>query len=115
MGDLINQLSQRVRALFKREGFNHDYDAAMHAAIGVSGEAGELLDAVKKCWAYNKPIDRDNIIEELGDLEFYMEALRRELLITRETTLQHNHDKLCKRYSEGAYSDEAAQQRADKT
>lgn len=39
----------------------------LHMAVGVSGEAGELLDAVKKATIYKKPIDRENVIEELGE------------------------------------------------
>ena len=65
-----------------------------HMATGVSGEAGELLDAVKKHVIYNKELDRENIIEELGDLEFYMEGLRANLDISRELTLKYNIEKL---------------------
>lgn len=87
---------------------------ALHMAVGVSGEAGELLDAIKKSSIYRKPIDRENVIEELGDLEFYMEGLRQGLGITREETIAHNIAKLSKRYSTGNYSDKQAQERADK-
>ena len=85
-----------------------------HMATGVNGEAGELTDAVKKAVAYNKELDRDNVIEELGDLEFYLEGLRQGLGITRDETLTHNINKLYnKRYKHG-YSDAAAIERADK-
>lgn len=87
----------------------------LHMAVGVSGEAGELLDAVKKATIYQKPLDRANVIEELGDLEFYMEGLRASLGITREETLRHNMSKLGKRYGSGQYSNEEAQARADKS
>ena len=53
------------------------------------------------------------MIEELGDLEFYMQGLRDALKITREETLKINMQKLEKRYG-GLYSNEAAQARADK-
>lgn len=86
----------------------------LHMAVGISGEAGELLDSIKKTVIYNKPIDRDNIVEELGDLEFYMEGLRQRLNITREQCIDANIAKLSKRYSAGRYSDNAAQERADK-
>ena len=85
----------------------------LHFAVGVSGEAGELLDAVKKAAIYKKPLDRVNVIEELGDLEFYMSALRGQLGITREETMAENMLKLAKRYNNG-YSNEDAQFRADK-
>jgi NTP pyrophosphatase (non-canonical NTP hydrolase) len=86
----------------------------LHMAVGVSGEAGELLDAVKKHVIYCKPIDRANVIEELGDLEFYMEGLRQGLGITREETLIQNIAKLSVRYEGLRYTDKAAQARADK-
>ncbi|WBQ35303.1 hypothetical protein [Pseudomonas phage pPA-3099-2aT.3] len=87
---------------------------ALHMAVGISGESGELLDAIKKAAIYRKPIDRANVIEELGDLEFYMEGLRQGLGITREETIEANIAKLSKRYSSGSYSDKHAQERADK-
>jgi NTP pyrophosphatase (non-canonical NTP hydrolase) len=86
----------------------------LHMAIGIGGEAGELLDAIKKSAIYNKPIDLANVIEELGDLEFYMEGLRQGLGITREETLEANVAKLGKRYKGHIYTDAQAQARADK-
>lgn len=86
----------------------------LHAAVGVSGESGELLDAIKKWIFYNKTVDRENVVEELGDLEFYMEAIRSKMGISREETLKHNMEKLAERYKKYQYSDQAAIERADK-
>lgn len=86
----------------------------LHAAVGISGEAGELLDAVKKHWAYDKPLDRANVIEELGDLEFYTAALRMLIGASRTEVLSANVAKLSVRYASGSYSNEQAQARADK-
>jgi NTP pyrophosphatase (non-canonical NTP hydrolase) len=85
----------------------------LHMAVGIAGEAGELLDAVKKHVIYGKELDLENVIEELGDLEFYMQGLREKLEIARELTLEKNIAKLSVRYKNG-YSDSAAQIRADK-
>lgn len=85
----------------------------LHMAVGIAGEAGELLDAVKKQAIYNKQLDRENVIEELGDLEFYMEGLRAALGITRDEVLSANMEKLTRRYG-AKYSNAAAQARADK-
>lgn len=46
----------------------------LHMAVGISGEASELLDANLD--------DMKNIIEELGDIEFYLEGLRQGLNAT---------------------------------
>ena len=86
----------------------------LHMVVGVVGEAGELIDAVKKSTIYNKPLDIINVIEELGDIEFYMEGLRQSLGITRQQTIDANISKLGKRYASGNYSNEQAQNRADK-
>lgn len=58
-----------------------------HMSIGICGEAGELLDVIKKRTIYRKPLDRVKVVEELGDLEFYMEGLRQWLGITRDETI----------------------------
>lgn len=86
---------------------------ALHMAVGVAGEGGELLDAVKRWAIYQKPLDLENVVEELGDLEFFMEGLRQRLGIQRETTLLYNEVKLSKRYKQ-KYTDAEAAARADK-
>lgn len=89
----------------------------LHMALGACGEAGELGDAIKRWAIYGKDLDRANVVEELGDMEFFMQGLRDRLDITREETLVANHHKLVgsktARYKDG-YSDEAAIARADK-
>ena len=92
-----------------------DNDCHMvHMLLGVSGEVGELVDALKKRIIYGKPLDITNIIEELGDIEFYLEGIRQGLGISRIETLIANLEKLGKRYPEGSYADHFAQARLDK-
>ena len=100
-------------ALISNELTGHDAHA-LHMAVGVCGEAGELIDAIKKGAIYRKDYDRVNIIEELGDLEFYMEGLRQAFSISREETIQANIVKLGKRYEGMTYTDKSAHDRADK-
>lgn len=85
----------------------------LHAAIGIAGEAGELLDAIRKHIFDGQPLDRENVIEELGDLCFYLEAAMQVVKAFRYEVEQENQAKLSKRYESG-YSDKAAQERADK-
>lgn len=86
----------------------------LHCALGVCGEAGELADAIKREQVYKKPADVENIREELGDLFFYLHATMQMYDLTEQDVLQGNTDKLCRRYVSLAYSDQAAQDRADK-
>lgn len=89
-----------------------DYDI-IHMAMGLAGEVGELVDAVKKATIYNQKIDMENIKEELGDLEFYMEGMRQAVGLKREEIIEHNMNKLKIRYGD-RYSDQAAKERKDK-
>lgn len=86
----------------------------LHMAVGISGEAGELLDAVKKHVIYQEPLNLINVVEELGDLEFFLEGIRSSLGISRDEVLAKNIIKLSVRYLSGTYSNQQAQQRADK-
>jgi len=85
-----------------------------HHATGVATEAGELLDIVKKLVIYRRPPSRHHIVEELGDIEFYLAGIRQTFGIQREETLTANMNKLEKRYPGYFYTDERAVQRADK-
>lgn len=87
---------------------------ACHIAMGLTGEAGELCDAIKKEYIYNKPRDIGHIIEELGDIEFYLQAAYSHYGLSRQDVIQLNAEKLEVRYAGLKYSDEAAQARADK-
>ena len=100
-------------AAIKEELTAEDVDL-LHMAIGVCGEAGELIDAVKKSVVYRKPLDLANMKEELGDLEFYMEGIRQITGISRDDALTANLAKLQKRYPGYNYSNARAVERADK-
>ena len=86
----------------------------VHMAMGVAGESGELLDAIKKAAIYRKPLDRENVLEECGDLLFYIQGVLNYYSVPMEEVIELNRLKLLKRYSEGKYSNTQATTRADK-
>ena len=86
----------------------------MHAVIGIGSEAGELLDAVKKNFAYGKALDQENLLEEAGDLLFYFTALCLVQGWTLEQVAAANMNKLMKRYPDGVFNTLHAIQRLDK-
>ena len=88
-------------------------DDLLHAALGLTGEAGEFADCIKKHWAYNKPLDSQNAIEELGDLLWYIALACNALGVSMDEVAAINLEKLRKRYPK-QYQDELAVFRADK-
>lgn len=87
----------------------------LHMAIGISGEAGELLDAIKKAAIYRKPLDIANIKEECGDILFYVTGLLNSIGCDIDTVISENTAKLSLRYQSLSYSNAAAIQRMDKS
>jgi NTP pyrophosphatase (non-canonical NTP hydrolase) len=85
----------------------------VHMMLGLAGEVGELVDAIKKSVIYGKTLNEENVKEELGDIEWYLEGLRKAFDITREDVLKYNINKLNKRYPV-QYTDADAQARKDK-
>lgn len=113
--DMVYRLSKDGDAIL--ENLSPTECHMLHMLIGLTGEVGELVDAIKKNIIYGKELDRDNLVEELGDIEFYLEGLRQGLDIDRDETLAENIMKLetgeQARYTDG-YSDDAAIRRDDK-
>jgi NTP pyrophosphatase (non-canonical NTP hydrolase) len=86
----------------------------LHMAVGISGEAGELLDAVKKATIYRKPIDIANIREECGDLLFYIVGILDSIGADLDSVIAENVAKLSLRYRSLNYTNADAIARLDK-
>ena len=85
----------------------------MHATLGIAGESGEIVDAVKKSIIYGKELDIVNMREEIGDILWYIALACRTLEFNLDDIMQENIDKLAKRYPE-KYTDTHASLRLDK-
>lgn len=85
----------------------------LHGGIGLATESGELLDVIKRHVYYGTPLDRWNLMEECGDVLFYLTAILNYLDVPLGDCLRDNQAKLRKRYPDG-FSEQAAVERADK-
>ena len=95
------------------DNFYRDIDLT-HAALGLAGEVGELVDPIKKTIFYGQPLKSENIKEEAGDILWYIAGPRcRALDCSMQELAEGVIAKLAKRYLE-KYTDQAAQNRADK-
>jgi len=82
----------------------------LHAGMGVSTEAGEFLDALKKYVFYGKPVDEVNLKEEIGDLFWYCAIACDVLGVNFESIMERNIDKLRARYPNN-FTEDSAQNR----
>lgn len=85
----------------------------MHAAMGISGEVGELIDVIKKHILYGKELDTKHLLEESGDVMWYFSILFDTLGTSFEEIMAINNAKLKKRYPQG-FTEANALERLDK-
>lgn len=72
-----------------------------NACLGVAGEAGEVVDLVKKVFFHDRPFNRAELINEMGDVYWYLEYLCAVLEVDREEVMRKNIEKLNRRHPNG--------------
>ena len=90
--------------------FNSDQthrEKLTNSAMGLAGEAGEVIDLLKKHLFHKHELDRDKLINELGDCYYYLEVLCDLIDVSPEEVKDKNITKLAKRYPQG-FSSEAS-------
>lgn len=70
-------------------------------ALGLAGEAGEVVDAVKKVLYSGHELDTAHLAQELGDVLWYLVLLGDAIGYTLEDIISLNVEKLHKRYPNG--------------
>lgn len=81
-------------------------------ALGLAGEAGEVVEIVKKYLGHGHGFDRDKLAKELGDVMWYVATLADACGLDLSDIAQKNIDKLKARYPEG-FSHEASRNRSE--
>jgi len=80
---------------------SHNWQRGLHAAIGLSTEAAEILDAHKKeLYGKQRLLSPANIREECGDVMFYLHLLMDAYGFTLRDIIADNVTKLANRYIE---------------
>lgn len=76
-------------------------DVLINGVMGLCGEAGEAIDIVKKHLAQGHDLDREHLIDELGDVAWYIAETAYALDVDLSEVLERNINKLKKRYPDG--------------
>lgn len=95
-GYAMNRLSSNVMsATF------YETAALLNGVLGLTGEAGEVSDLIKKGIFHEKGIDREHLEKELGDVMWYIALICHTCAFNLDEIMQMNIDKLKARYPEG--------------
>jgi NTP pyrophosphatase (non-canonical NTP hydrolase) len=83
-----------------------DVPRLLTAALGISAEAGEFTEVVKKIILQGKPYTEENVFHmkrELGDICWYLAQACMALDTNFREIMEMNYEKLSARYPEGAF------------
>lgn len=95
----INEYQQH--ALRTATSVSPNYPMILNGLMGLNGEAGECIDILKKHMFQGHDLDVDKLVDELGDVAWYLAVSAHSIGYDLETVLQHNVEKLRKRYPDG--------------
>ena len=76
-------------------------DMLTEAAMGLAGESGECVDIVKKVQFQHHILDAEHLIEELGDVLWYIAEAATAIGCDLDYIMEINIEKLKRRYPNG--------------
>ena len=77
------------------------YGDMVIGSMGLNGEAGEVIDLVKKFMAQGHELDREHVAEELGDTLYYLAITALSIGKKLDDIMEANIEKLKRRYPSG--------------
>ena len=95
-----------VYRLQELEGQEFPSERLLTAAVGMSAEAGEFTEIVKKIVFQGKPVNEENLFHmkrELGDIMWYVAQACMGLNTSIDEIIEMNVEKLEKRYPGGSF------------
>lgn len=96
----VDMNANEYQHLAMRTATHKCYDLA-NAALGLTGEAGEVADIIKKHLYQGHDLYPSEVIEELGDVLWYVALMADYFNVTLGFVMQQNIAKLKARYPEG--------------
>lgn len=91
-----NNYQEEAKRTFKN--LNSKEEDSIHMLLGLASEVGELQDAYKKHLAYGKDLDIVNVLEEIGDIKWYISNFCTVLGVKESDVERLNIEKLKQRY-----------------
>ena len=72
-----------------------------NCALGLAGESGQLIDLIKDYTFKGKDLDRDKLIDEMGDVLWYLSQIAQWADIPFDEVAEKNIETLNQRYPNG--------------
>ena len=85
----------------------------LNACLGLAGESGEVCDIVKKHMYQCHNIDVDDLVNELGDVLWYIVLACDTIGISLEDVMKKNIEKLERRYPNNVFEAKCSTERKE--
>jgi len=76
-------------------------DRVVNCALGLAGEVGEVIEPIKKHLFHGKPLFKDDLEKEIGDVLWYVANLCEALGLDMSVVAEKNIHKLSARWPDG--------------
>ena len=100
MKDLSFEEYQRL-AMVTCKDYDNIREAYANIGLGLAGESGEVVDIIKKYLVAGKEIDKNHLVEELGDVMWYIAEACKFFDLSMQEIARVNIEKMAKRYPNG--------------
>lgn len=100
------------RCLWTRKGKMDERETHMSWSLAIAGEAGELANLTKKVFVHGHPYDQDKVIDELGDILWYIAVYADGIGVSLSEIAERNLAKIARRYPDGFSTDASLNRKA---
>lgn len=109
----LSEYQAQARRTMTLDAENFSHYICNHG-LGLAGEAGEVIELIKKHVFHGHDLDRLMVRKELGDVLWYLAAIATLCGIDLDDVGEGNIQKLRERYPQG-FSQQASQSRVEGT
>ncbi|NFA98010.1 nucleotide pyrophosphohydrolase [Clostridium botulinum] len=99
----MNFKEYQEKALRTKCTYTDNIDQLINGVMGLTGESGEVIDIVKKFMYQGHELNHNKLIDELGDVLWYINLIADAINVDLEHIAKYNIDKLQKRYPKGCF------------
>ena len=95
------EINEYQKAALRTANSEMSDDLILNGILGLCGETGEVSDHIKKYMFQGHELDQDMLVNEIGDVCWYIAILASGLNVDLETVMKKNIEKLQRRYPDG--------------
>lgn len=111
-GKITDRVAQYITDVTDDETHYKMIGELLNGALGLTGEAGEVADMVKKHIFHGHDLTTEELVKELGDVCWYLALMCNAIGVNLEDVMALNIEKLKTRYPDG-FSEAASINRSE--